>query len=76
MSGFDEAVARGRGAGAAHASDSDAMAWFCESVVQSLLGAVSPRLVWEGAMKKQLTLAELSRLCSSDPVAACDLQWV
>jgi hypothetical protein len=43
---------------------------------QILLGAVSPKLIWEGAQSKGLTTQQLLTLIHHDPAAACDLMWV
>lgn len=73
---YAEVIASGRAIGASRATDAQAMALFCESSIQILLGAVSPKLIWEGAMKKGLTFRELAALVSNDPRAAEDLMWL
>lgn len=73
--GYAAALAAGRAAGAGCCTDAEAMALFCEADVQLLVGAVSPRLVWEGARKQGLSLAELGALASADPLAVADLMW-
>lgn len=74
MSDFDDALARCRKAGVGRASDAEAMAGFCADTLQILVGAVSPKLVWNGAMKKRLNLKQLAALCHSDPLAVAALQ--
>ena len=74
--GYAAALAAGRATGAGRCTDAEAMALFCEADVQLLAGAVSPRLVWEGAQKRGLSLAELGALASADPLAVADLMWV
>lgn len=73
---YTAALKQGKAVGASQATDSQAMALFCESSIQILCGAVSPALVWEGAMKKGLTVTELGKLASTDPGAVADLMWV
>lgn len=65
-----------RAKGAAHAPTNALMAGLCQDVVQILVGAVSPQLVWEGAMKKGLTAKQLLNLCRTDYMAVDDLQWI
>lgn len=72
---YDEALAAGRTAGASHASDEAQMALFCDSSLQLLAGAVSPRLVWNGAQASGLTSMDLLRLVHADPSAVADLMW-
>ena len=63
-------------AGAASATDAQLMAGFCEDTMQLLVGAFSPRLVWEGAQKAGLTALELHKLCAEKDLSALDnLQW-
>lgn len=75
MSAYQEALAAARKVGAAHCSDPGLMAWFCEHDLQILVGAVSPRLVWEGAQKRGLTAQQLARLATTDVTATADLMW-
>jgi hypothetical protein len=63
-------------AGAANATDAQVMAGFCEDTMQLLVGAFSPRLVWEGAQKAGMTALELHNLCAKNDLRALDdLQW-
>lgn len=73
---YEEALAEAKRVGVRRASDPAAMAAFCESNIQFLCGAVSPRLVWEGAMKRGMTLLDLGRLAGSDTSAVAELMWV
>lgn len=73
---YDAALARGRADGAAHADDAALMAMFCETTLPHLAGAVSPKLVWEGAQKKQMRTRDLSALATSDPAAVSALMWI
>lgn len=73
---YANALKEGKAKGAGVCSDSEALALFLESSIQILCGAVSPKLVWEGAMKKGLTLREVGVLANSNPRAIEDLMWV
>lgn len=75
MTTYNQALAAGREKGASKASDSEAMALFLESSIQTICGAVSPELVWDGAMKTGLTFREVGKLASSNPHAIADLMW-
>jgi hypothetical protein len=72
---YEEALATARKTGTRHASDEVRMALYCDASVQIVVGAVSPKLMWEGAQKRGMTTKELSRLCTSDPIAASELMW-
>lgn len=76
MKSYDQALKEGREIGASKAPDDALMALYCESVLQRIVGAVSPRLVYEGAQKSGIGSQELSRLCATDPRAVDDLQWM
>ncbi|GAA3108413.1 hypothetical protein ACFQ0X_43830 [Streptomyces rectiviolaceus] len=73
---FATALALYRTKGAAHAPNHALMAGLCQDTIQTLVGAVSPQLVWEGAMKNGLTAKELLHLCNTDFMAVDDLQWI
>jgi hypothetical protein len=51
------------------------MALFCEYDVQIVVGAVAPKLVWEGAQRRGMTARELARLAGTDPIAVGELMW-
>lgn len=72
---YQEALDAGKKIGASRASDESVMAMFCESSLQIIVGAVSPRLVWEGAQKAGMTGLDLARLASTDPDAVHELMW-
>jgi hypothetical protein len=74
MTTYADTLAAARRVGAAHANDAQLMALFCDANIQMLCGAVSPKLVWEGAQHKGLTTNELMSL-TRDPFAIADLQW-
>ncbi|WP_405391043.1 hypothetical protein OG596_26240 [Streptomyces sp. NBC_01102] len=48
---------------------------FCAYNVQTLVGAVSPKLVFEGALKQGLAVHDLIALCANDPGAVHNLMW-
>ncbi|MGQ4437998.1 hypothetical protein ACN6LI_003364 [Streptomyces violaceoruber] len=73
---YAAALAVCRTKGAAHAPNQALMAALCQNTIQSLVGAVHPQYVWEGAMKKGLTAKELLHLCRTDALAVDDLQWL
>ena len=75
MATYQEALREAHTVGAAHAPDMVETALFCAGPLQTLVGAVSPRLVWEGAQKRGLAAADLAVLCLRDPAAVADLQW-
>jgi hypothetical protein len=73
---FAAALIGGDLAGAVDSTDAQLMAAFCEDVMQIVVGAFSPRLVWEGAQKAGLTTLQLNALCAKKDLAALDdLQW-
>jgi hypothetical protein len=61
---YRQALAQGREAGAAHATDPQLMAMFCENTLQILAGAVSPQLVWAGAQARGMTTTQLLKACN------------
>jgi hypothetical protein len=73
---YAAALATYRTKGAAHAPDEALMAGLCQNTIQTLVGAVHPQYVWEGAMKKGLTAKQLLHLCNTDIFAVDDLQWL
>jgi hypothetical protein len=76
MPSYDHELAAANKAGAANATDAGVMAQFCATSLQILVGAASPRLVWEGAQKKDMTAAELAKLATQNPAAVHDLMWL
>lgn len=73
---FDDALTRYRKVGASKANDAELMAGFCAYTLQTVVGAVSPKLVWEGAQKQGLACRDLAALCVKDIMAVSDLQWL
>ena len=75
MSNYEATLAEARKAGASNATDAGVMALFCASSLQTLVGAVSPSLVWEGAQAKGMTARELAHLATRDAFAVSELMW-
>lgn len=73
---YQQALADARRVGAARADDAGQIALLCETAVQSVCGAVAPRLVYEGAMKRGLSGKDFGRLLGNDPQEIERLQWV
>lgn len=71
---YAEALVRYRHSGASSADDAALMAAFCRNDLQILVGAVSPKLVWEGAQHAALSTRELARM-TPNPMVVSDLQW-
>ncbi len=71
---YQEALKEAKG-NLAHCSDAAAMAAYCDGLIQFLVGAVSPRLIWEGAMRRGMTALALARLAQTDPAATEALMW-
>jgi hypothetical protein len=72
---YAAALARAKKVGTSKAVDGDFMAQCCQNLIPVLVGAVSPKLVWEGATSRGVTATELMRMCHDDPAAVADLQW-
>ena len=73
---FATALLAGDKAGAVDSTDAQLMAAFCEDVMPLLVGAFSPRLVWEGAQKAGLTANQVHDLCAKKDLDTLDdLQW-
>lgn len=76
MSNYKKALAAARRNRSANLSDDAAMALYCDSALQAMVGAASPELVWVGAQKKGMTTPELMTLAKNDPAAVHELMWV
>lgn len=72
---YEEALKASTQVGVAHADDPALMASFCKGVLQTLCGAVSPRLVWAGAQARGMTTADLAAMCADRPLEVASLQW-
>jgi hypothetical protein len=51
------------------------MAAFAQHDLPLLVGAVSPKLVYQAAQKKGMTTKQLAALAHKNPMAVSDLQW-
>lgn len=76
MSNYKKALAAARRDRSEKMPDDAAMALFCESALQAMVGAAAPELVWNGAQKKGMTTPELMTLAKDDPAAVHELMWV
>ncbi len=72
---YEEALKNSKTAGVAHAADPALMASFCAGALQTLCGAVSPRLVWNGAQARGMSTADLAAMCATNPQEVVGLQW-
>lgn len=73
---FEEALARGRHEGAARCDDSALMALYCQDTLPLLVGAIAPKLVWEGAQRSGVTPLQLNELAATEPLKVADLMWI
>ena len=73
--GYEATLHAARKVGASKANDAQQIALLCENVLQRTCGAVSPSLVFEGAMKKNLTATQFSKMMADDPQGVEDLMW-
>lgn len=71
--GYRETLAAAKKVGASKATDPQLMALYCDGPLQTVVGAVSPKLVWEGAQTTGLTTQQLMKLSMWE---VNDLQWV
>jgi hypothetical protein len=71
---YKKALAREKG-NIRNCDDAALMAGYLEGNAQLLLGAVSPRLIWQGAQARGLTTMELVELMHDKPGDAIDLMW-
>lgn len=72
---YEKALAAARKVGNANADDAGAMALYCADILQLMVGAASPKLVWEGAQKAGMTHLELALLAQENPAKVHDLMW-
>lgn len=72
---WEQALAEAEQRGLRRCSEPAKMAVFCDAAMHYTVGAVSPQMVWEGAMRQGMTLKELSRLAVDDPIACAELMW-
>jgi hypothetical protein len=75
VSAYGDTLARGKKIGASRAPTAEAIALFCDGPLQTLVGAVSPELVWTGAVARRMAYLEFGRLCAQ-PMEVSELQWL
>ncbi|MFF1481347.1 hypothetical protein ACFVYD_27970 [Streptomyces sp. NPDC058301] len=73
---YEKTLAAARKGGARCTDNAGGMALYCADTLQTVVGAVSPQLVWEGAQRRGMSAADLVSLCTKDVIAVCDLPWV
>jgi hypothetical protein len=71
---FEQALKASKG-NIAHTDDVNLMAAFAKHDLPLIVGAVSPKLVWEGARRRGMTTLQLAELAVNNPMAVSDLQW-
>ena len=72
---YEDALAAGRKTGARRCTDSENMAMLLDTSGQIILGAVSPKLIWDGALARGLMTLQLASLMTEHPDQARDLMW-
>lgn len=76
---YEDALKRSRG-NLRNCDDAAATAAFLDSCAHTLIGAVSPKLVWQGAQAKGMTSLELLNMIHEDAengtINAAELMWV
>ena len=75
MADYETVLDRAKQVGASNADNDESIALFCDGPLQTLCGAVSQKLVFEGAVKKGLGYREFGHLASTDPSVIADLMW-
>lgn len=73
---YEAALQRAKDKGVGRCDDAALMAHFCKYNIPALVGAVAPKLVWEGAQKRELTTKELLAMANRDCMEVDDLQWI
>lgn len=63
---YDEALQEAAAKGSVHCSGPALMAQTLAANAQDWLGAVSPRLMWEGAQRRGLTTEQVVAMCATD----------
>jgi hypothetical protein len=69
---FAAALKSGARTGMSRATDAEVMAGFCNDTLQLLAGAVSGRLVWEGAQARGMTSRDLLKIVNANDLDALD----
>jgi hypothetical protein len=76
MGSYENTLKAAKAVGASHANNEEMLALFCAGPLQTLCGAVSPALVFQGAQAKNLTYSELAALAATDPMEVAELMWL
>lgn len=71
---YQQALQAGKQVGASQAEGHVLLAMLCQCL--ALVHAISPALVYEGAVKKGIDCKALVKLAATDPVALGDLMFV
>jgi hypothetical protein len=72
---YEAALKSGKKIGASNCNETELLAWIC-SGLQLTCGAVSPKLVFEGAQKKGLKAKDIAKMVHDNPAAIEELMWV
>ena len=75
MKTFKQALKDGNKVGAANSQGLDQMAQMIDTLCKIHVGC-NPKMIYEGAIKKGLTVRELTNLANHDPVAFGDLMFI
>lgn len=73
MTTYEEALKEAKKTGLKNCSDHAAMAAWCENILPYVVGALSPRLVWEGAQKSGMSLKDLNNLAVHAPMSVVEM---
>lgn len=73
---YEAALKRAKDKGVGRCDDAALMAHFCMHNIPTLVGAVSPQLVWEGAQTKELTTKQLAAMANRGWREVDALQWI
>jgi hypothetical protein len=73
---YEAALKRAKEKGVGQCDDAALMAHICKYNIPMLVGAVAPKLVWEGAQTKGLKTKELLEMARRDIMEVDDLQWL
>lgn len=73
---YEAALQRAKDKGVGRCDDAALMAHFCKYNIPTLVGAVSPKLVWQGAQTKELTTEQLAAMANRGWQEIDNLQWI
>lgn len=75
MTYYHDCLREGREVGAAHADEPQLLAMLLDSTAQIMLGAVSPELIFNGAIAQELTADNIAHDMVNQPRAVEALMW-